>query len=215
MTSIYNVQKLLKFVDAFFSRFFVLFWSFTFFKGHKGHFIPSSQVNDGICDCCDGSDEWENKDVTCPNKCKELGEKVRQERVEKLKDHKVGLEAKLAYIEKARKEIPEKRAKKEELTASILTAENVVQEAQRKKDSAELDWKAVDDEKQARVKRKIRQEELEELEKEDEETDEGAGAKEDVEASVTRLLLFYVIVVFCIGVGFLCSFWCLRKRKRI
>lgn len=21
-------------------------------------FIPSSRINDGICDCCDGSDEW-------------------------------------------------------------------------------------------------------------------------------------------------------------
>lgn len=21
-------------------------------------FVPSSRVNDGICDCCDGSDEW-------------------------------------------------------------------------------------------------------------------------------------------------------------
>lgn len=23
--------------------------------------IPASMVNDGICDCCDGSDEWLNK----------------------------------------------------------------------------------------------------------------------------------------------------------
>ena len=22
--------------------------------------IPSSRVNDGICDCCDGTDEWKN-----------------------------------------------------------------------------------------------------------------------------------------------------------
>jgi hypothetical protein len=21
-------------------------------------FVPSSNVNDGVCDCCDGSDEW-------------------------------------------------------------------------------------------------------------------------------------------------------------
>ncbi|XP_055849644.1 uncharacterized protein LOC129914418 isoform X3 [Episyrphus balteatus] len=30
-------------------------------------FIPSSRVNDGICDCCDGSDEWTT--VECPNRC--------------------------------------------------------------------------------------------------------------------------------------------------
>ena len=27
--------------------------------------IPGSRVNDGICDCCDGSDEW-RKDVALP-----------------------------------------------------------------------------------------------------------------------------------------------------
>ena len=25
--------------------------------------VPSSHVNDGICDCCDGSDEWSNDTV--------------------------------------------------------------------------------------------------------------------------------------------------------
>ena len=25
--------------------------------------VPSSHVNDGICDCCDGSDEWRNDTV--------------------------------------------------------------------------------------------------------------------------------------------------------
>ncbi|OQR69085.1 hypothetical protein BIW11_12485 [Tropilaelaps mercedesae] len=25
--------------------------------------VPSSRVNDGICDCCDGSDEWDNQRV--------------------------------------------------------------------------------------------------------------------------------------------------------
>lgn len=34
--------------------------------------IPSSRVNDGICDCCDGSDEWIQQDgqlINCPNTC--------------------------------------------------------------------------------------------------------------------------------------------------
>lgn len=34
--------------------------------------IPSSRVNDGICDCCDGSDEWLErfgKKTDCPNTC--------------------------------------------------------------------------------------------------------------------------------------------------
>lgn len=35
--------------------------------------IPSSRVNDNICDCCDGSDEWLTRNrssVKCPNTCK-------------------------------------------------------------------------------------------------------------------------------------------------
>ncbi|XP_023726072.1 glucosidase 2 subunit beta [Cryptotermes secundus] len=27
-------------------------------KNGFSEFVPSSQVNDGVCDCCDGSDEW-------------------------------------------------------------------------------------------------------------------------------------------------------------
>ena len=27
-------------------------------RGFKPFLIPSSRVNDGICDCCDGADEW-------------------------------------------------------------------------------------------------------------------------------------------------------------
>jgi hypothetical protein len=42
--------------------------------------IPTSRVNDGICDCCDGSDEQSNTITTnCPNICEaqEAGEKDR------------------------------------------------------------------------------------------------------------------------------------------
>ncbi|XP_054725474.1 uncharacterized protein LOC129235560 [Anastrepha obliqua] len=30
-------------------------------------YVPSSRVNDGICDCCDGSDEWLT--IKCKNRC--------------------------------------------------------------------------------------------------------------------------------------------------
>ncbi|XP_062540948.1 uncharacterized protein LOC134208982 isoform X2 [Armigeres subalbatus] len=33
--------------------------------------VPSSRVNDGICDCCDGSDEWLRPEINCRNVCKE------------------------------------------------------------------------------------------------------------------------------------------------
>ena len=31
---------------------------FIIFREDKS--IPSSRINDGVCDCCDGSDEWKN-----------------------------------------------------------------------------------------------------------------------------------------------------------
>lgn len=33
--------------------------------------VPSSWVNDGVCDCCDGSDEWLRSELNCRNVCKE------------------------------------------------------------------------------------------------------------------------------------------------
>ena len=40
----------------------VCFYRFfcTFQNGKEPmHHIPASRVNDGVCDCCDGSDEWQ------------------------------------------------------------------------------------------------------------------------------------------------------------
>lgn len=36
---------------------------------HTDEKISLKKYNDGICDCCDGSDEYENPDVTCKNTC--------------------------------------------------------------------------------------------------------------------------------------------------
>ena len=34
-----------------------------FFCVGERHYLPSSRINDGICDCCDGSDEWKELTV--------------------------------------------------------------------------------------------------------------------------------------------------------
>ena len=58
--------------------------------GYQGYYIPSSKVNDGICDCCDGSDEFavtlkENEEnlnqklSKCPNTCLSKGKQLREE----------------------------------------------------------------------------------------------------------------------------------------
>ena len=35
---------------------------------HKSTQVFASRVNDGLCDCCDGSDEWQ-RPALCPNTC--------------------------------------------------------------------------------------------------------------------------------------------------
>ncbi|KAL1741939.1 glucosidase II beta subunit-like-domain-containing protein [Schizophyllum fasciatum] len=71
--------------------------------GHTGAAIPSSRVNDGICEaeCCDGTDEAPG---VCPNTCKEVGEAYRKKRAQELKIQKTGSKIRSSYIAYAQKE---------------------------------------------------------------------------------------------------------------
>ena len=56
-------------------------------RGFKPSNLKSSRVNDGICDCCDGSDEWAMvAGSACKNNCDEMGaiEKAERARLEKV-----------------------------------------------------------------------------------------------------------------------------------
>jgi protein kinase C substrate 80K-H len=45
----------------------------------KGTYIPSSRVNDGVCDCCDGSDEYLDLFTkSCPNTCKDKMKRLKR-----------------------------------------------------------------------------------------------------------------------------------------
>ncbi|SPC68084.1 related to alpha glucosidase II beta subunit [Ustilago sp. UG-2017b] len=48
-------------------------------SGHVPAYIPSSRVDDGICDpeCCDGSDEADGK-ADCPDRCEKVGKEHRK-----------------------------------------------------------------------------------------------------------------------------------------
>jgi protein kinase C substrate 80K-H len=46
--------------------------------GYIVQYSPASRVNDGICDCCDGSDEYDSGTV-CENKCVALAAQMRAE----------------------------------------------------------------------------------------------------------------------------------------
>ncbi|KAJ6567298.1 glucosidase II beta subunit-like-domain-containing protein [Mycena vulgaris] len=71
--------------------------------GHIGATIPSSRVNDGLCEpqCCDGSDE---RPGVCKNACKEIGDEYRKQRDAERKIQKTGAKIRSSYITFAHKE---------------------------------------------------------------------------------------------------------------
>ena len=99
--------------------------------GYQGGYIPSSKVNDGICDCCDGSDEMrnmvnENSEIQCPNTCFIKGQDAREENEKSEKIYQEGsLKMKAALKENTEKlaEIMEAveryRAQKDELESLL------------------------------------------------------------------------------------------------
>ncbi len=57
-------------------------------------------MNDGVCDCCDGSDEW-NSAVKCSNTCRQLAEVGIKERRAALADVKAAIVTRDSYLDKA------------------------------------------------------------------------------------------------------------------
>ena len=52
-------------------------------------YIPNSKVNDGVCDCCSGSDETvplHKGGTVCANTCNDARESERREEAKKIKD---------------------------------------------------------------------------------------------------------------------------------
>ncbi|KAI9333423.1 glucosidase II beta subunit-like-domain-containing protein [Obelidium mucronatum] len=67
--------------------------------GHIGSFIPSSRVNDGICDpeCCDGSDEYLGI-IKCPDVCAKVGAEFKKAELEKQRVLQKGIKVKKEYL---------------------------------------------------------------------------------------------------------------------
>lgn len=74
--------------------------------GHIPAYIKSFAVNDGVCDeaCCDGSDE-DGGLISCPNRCKEVGEAYRKEQSKLQKSTEAGLAAKNKLIAEAESQV--------------------------------------------------------------------------------------------------------------
>lgn len=68
----------------------------------EGINIPMSRVNDGICDCCDGSDEiiGQNGSHDCPENCKSVLDNRKQLREEKQHIFTEGYQKRLSNMQK-------------------------------------------------------------------------------------------------------------------
>ena len=96
----------------------------------------SSRVGDGICDCCDGSDEWTGR-VSCPNTCSEMGRAAREAAEARTKVIQEGLNKRQIMVEEARTQLQEKKLRLQEKEARKSELEMVKEEKERLKEEAE------------------------------------------------------------------------------
>ena len=68
-------------------------------QGYVGQLIPPSRVNDGICDCCDGQDEWAGA-AACPDGCAALAARANERNAERAAVVRQGIAAR-AVLEAA------------------------------------------------------------------------------------------------------------------
>ncbi|KAK8651072.1 hypothetical protein V6N13_140687 [Hibiscus sabdariffa] len=82
-----------------------------FFCKNVGHspLLYSSRVNDGICDCCDGSDEYDGK-VKCPNTCNKAGKVAIESLKRKIEVYQEGVALRKQEIEQAKRAIVRDKA---------------------------------------------------------------------------------------------------------
>jgi hypothetical protein len=99
----------------------------------------SSRVNDMICDCCDGSDEWGGY-VTCPNTCKELYKQFYAERIKSQEEAMEGFKIRESLANDAKAEKDKLAGEKKELESqleSIRVEKNELEELKIKAEEEE------------------------------------------------------------------------------
>ncbi|KAI9338794.1 glucosidase II beta subunit-like-domain-containing protein [Obelidium mucronatum] len=109
-------------------------------EGHEPSDIPSSRVNDGICDiefCCDGSDEFNSSTVSCENVCSEVAQLVNEERQQAQKDSLEGLKLKQEYLVRKAAEDSERAGKIEGLLKEVEVLRRQVDAAKEAADELE------------------------------------------------------------------------------
>ena len=93
--------------------------------GHSPLTLPSSRVNDGVCDCCDASDEYASQ-ANCVDVCREMGRAAREEAVKKREERLQGFQLRQAMIEDGHKRKKEAEVCAFEFCCCLLTLNSVL-----------------------------------------------------------------------------------------
>eukprot|EP00922_Rhytidocystis_sp_ex-Travisia-forbesii_P039061 GHVS01058160.1.p1 GENE.GHVS01058160.1~~GHVS01058160.1.p1 ORF type:complete len:588 (-),score=112.55 GHVS01058160.1:326-2089(-) len=115
-------------------------------RGYLPKFVHHTMTDDGICDCCDGSDEW--RSGLCPDACEEQAKEWKAERVRVRAEVKKGLFLKHTYGEEGKAWLEGCRKQLAVLKHSLaqLIEEAVVAEAKVKNQTTEVPAKLTDEE---------------------------------------------------------------------
>ena len=99
-------------------------------------YIPSSWVNDGVCDCCDASDEYAS-DIQCVDNCHDLGREAWLRAQQAAELAKEGNKIRLEYIAQGKQLKTENQAKLSKLRTDHEEAELIKKEREQIKKIAE------------------------------------------------------------------------------
>lgn len=117
--------------------------------GHTPKDIFSSRVNDKICDCCDGSDEW-GTDTDCPNTCLEMGRKAEEEKQRLRELHSSGFQKRQEYSKEGKEKIEESKVSLAEKETQLEDLAKEVEALAAAKETAEEPERAAKEEHRKR-----------------------------------------------------------------
>lgn len=108
-------------------------------EGYPEERIFPSRVHDGICDCCDGSDEAGNKNMkeACPNVCESRYSALREEEARRAVERAAGLSRKAEYVKTAAAELNELRTRVNEARHALPALSEAAQLARTRRSEVE------------------------------------------------------------------------------
>ncbi|KAI9201820.1 glucosidase II beta subunit-like-domain-containing protein [Polychytrium aggregatum] len=97
-------------------------------QGHVGASIPSSRVNDGICDedCCDGTDEYASS-ASCPNTCSQQARIAAEHQKKEFELNSEGARIKAVYLSERASKVAHRQIEIPQLEEGIKESKAAVE----------------------------------------------------------------------------------------